>query len=182
MTAPRSPIWRSVLFGLALACGRSEAPPGSQDLEKVPQIYRPLFGSTMGVAAWEAWRERLPYIAITLQTDGTLEPYTLTFFRDGKTELHVRSYKTGSSTDSVGGLGEIEYGRLCYLIDYLEFQELRPHYSAEGTDHSTTTITVETTSTKFAVSDYGNSAPISFWAIREAMEMARTRIEWRPGW
>lgn len=187
-----------VLCALAVLVGmegcRKPAPAAAPSrvaaASEVPEIYQPLFnggrrpnGSHFeSREEMEEWFSHLPYESITLERSpcyGTCPVYRVSLHRDGRAEFEAIKYMptSGKFTSKV----EVyEYGRLCYLLDQLHFMSLDPAYEADWTDDATYTITTTGKDRKKVVKEYGSVGPIELWAMQQAIDSIRQKLEWKP--
>lgn len=153
----------------------------AMDLTAVPDHYRKLYDGHFIDQEVEAFRAKLPYDSISLTRSpcfGTCPVYSVTFHRDGKAEL-VATRHLPTLGKFTGEINPLTYGRLCYFIEHSRFEEMKASYRANWTDDTTCTITITQGAARTEVEDYGSVSPIELWAIQEALDSIRQKIEWK---
>jgi Carboxypeptidase regulatory-like domain len=147
----------------------------------VPEAFRPLWDS--GLRDIGPVQSGLPCDSISLSRRAGLifvagYTYQLALYRDGRAELRSRD-RPDRDTDYAGTVNVWDYGKLCYLAQHLGFDRLVQHYSASWTDSSGITITVVSKGRKIVVSEYAGIGPIELWALENAIESIKGRIDWK---
>lgn len=156
-------------------------PTTTLDKSSIPAIYRPLFEGGLGFAEVDSLRASLPYKSITLSRSpcfGDCPVYDVTLRSDGKATLKSNQYLDEIGTFE-GEVNIFSYGKLCYLMDRLEFSKFQPQYEANWTDATTVTITASTKDCEITVSDYSEIGPVELWAIQQTIDNIRHEIEWK---
>src|SRR5262245_19894528 len=109
---------------------------------RVPTPFKPLYeggiGSSKAAAVWDGF----PYDRITLERTACFGPcpvYTVTLSRNGGAQLHAEESLGGSTWhgkkgDYSGSVDIFKYGKLCYLLKQLRFDDLPPRFTANWTD------------------------------------------------
>jgi hypothetical protein len=98
-------------------------------------------------------------------------------FKGGKAELR-RIQHSEPAGDFVGTVSVFEYGKLCYLMKRLGFDELPARYVAGWTDAPTFVVTATAERTRKVVSDYAGVGPIELWAVQQAVDAVAQGVRW----
>ena len=132
----------------------------------------------------EVPRPPFPFDHIQLQRTtcfGTCPAYTVTLWRDGRATYSGREYapRTG---EFQGQVEWARYGWLCYLLEALHFDQLKPDYSANVTDMPTTFVRAwrEPDAKPIEVSDYGLAGPVALFGIERNIDAVANEITWTP--
>ncbi len=145
-----------------------------------PDEYNLIWSQRYLSATEEAQKEAaLPYTSIKMERTecyGTCPAYSVTFHRDGSAEYEAKAHlpKLGSFT---GHIRITTFARLCYSLQRLGVFNLKPDYSANWTDDSRCTISVEGREKK-VVSEYGGIGPIELWSAQMIIDQVKDEIEW----
>ena len=153
-----------------------------QVAEDVPLAFRPLWQASIPDEA--ALRSGFPCESISLRRSAGhswFQPgasYTVTLFRDGSAELKSKD-APDTESEYAGNVASWDYGKLCYLTERLGLDRFAQYYSANWTDANGTRIAVTSRARQFVVSEYSGIGPIELWAIENAIEAVKKRIEWK---
>jgi hypothetical protein len=119
---------------------------------------------------------RLPFDRIELSefSPWTMERPTITLERNGAISVSNPEPKTGT-------VSIFEYGELCYLIERIRFEALKPRYAINGYDFTTYTVKVWRTGAKepITVEDYGPVGPADLWTLRAAIQGVAAGARWK---
>jgi hypothetical protein len=148
----------------------------------VPSEYKALYdGGIPTDQVSQVWAG-FPYDSIELERTacfGTCPVYRVSLFKGGKAELHRIRY-TDPVGDFEGTVSVFDYGKLCYLVKRLGFDELPARYAAGWTDSPTFIVTATAGKTRKVVSDYAGVGPIELWAVQQAVDAVAQRVRWTP--
>ena len=100
-------------------------------------------------------------------------------FRDGRAELKSKD-RPDQDFEYTGSVDFWNYGRLCYLTQWLHIDGLAEHYSANWTDGGGATIRVKLGDREVVVSEYSGIGPIELWALQSAIDLVQQHIQWKP--
>ena len=147
----------------------------------VPPPFRPLWVGE--IRDLEALQAGYPCDRISLSQGGGLlflpgHTFSVALFKDGRAELTARQ-EPDKDTRYVGRAEFWDFGRLCYLAQRLGIEGLARYYMNGATDNPGSTITVGLGDRETTVLDYGGSAPIEVWALENAIEAVKNRIDWK---
>ena len=113
-----------------------------------------------------ALRETLPFERIELSTSDPwdLANSIIVLRRDGSFAINQASGKPGS-------VSPVAYGQLCYLIERIGFESMKPRYEWGGYDGTTLTVKVWRAGSEqpITVEDYGGVGPPDLWTLRAAI-------------
>jgi hypothetical protein len=147
----------------------------------VPEAFRALWANSINDVA--ALMAGFPCNSISMnRRSGYLflpsHNYEVSFFRDGRDELRSRD-QPDKDTDFSGTVVFWDYGKLCYLVERLGFDRFAQHYSANWTDAGGIQITIKSRGRVASVFEYSGIGPVELWAIQNAIEAVRKRVEWK---
>jgi len=171
----------------ALLLASANAPqPGQRGVSNrevasgVPVEFKSLYGGGIPSDTVPGVWAGFPYDRIDLERTGcfgTCPIYRVSLFRGGRAELHGVRYMERIG-DFEGKVNVFDYGKLCYLLKRLGFDQLPLRFTADWTDSPTYIVTAVAGDSTKAVSDYSGVGPIELWAVQEAIDAVRQRIEW----
>ena len=151
------------------------------DISFVPEKYKLLYAAGWSDEQIQQMKETLDIKSIYMERTGcfgTCPSYELTFHIDGTAEYNGRNHvdRRGKYT---GKISLWSYGRLCYLIDKIGFEDFNENYRAPWTDSPSVTIVLtyknETKKKVYVYSQYG---PIEFWGLTKSIDGVAQGIEW----
>jgi Domain of unknown function (DUF6438) len=148
----------------------------------IPAKYKYLFQLGDSDNTIETISAAFPYESISLRRTecyGSCPVYEIKLYRTGKAELHAEKNlpKLGKF---VGEIYPLTYGRLCYLIEKINFNNFKATYVARWTDDSTCVVTIDSKDGRKSVSDYGQQGPIELWGLQQAIDAVKNEIHWKP--
>jgi hypothetical protein len=146
----------------------------------VPAEFRPLYeGGIQRDKVPDVWAG-LPYDRIDLERTvcfGTCPIYRVSLFRGGRAEWSGVRY-TERMGDFEGKTNVFDYGKLCYLLKKVGFDQLPQLFTADWTDSPTFIVTVAGAGKTKTVSDYSGVGPIELWAVQQTIDALGQRIQW----
>jgi hypothetical protein len=162
-----------------------EKPDSTDPHADIPEIYKPFFRMGITVAEVNEVLDGLPYDSITLeQREGSElslgERVRVTLYKSGKAEMTRQTFGPKLTTVLAGEVNLFDYGKLCYALDRLRFNEFKEKYDTHLM-HSFTTVVIATTAEgPKRVDDRGPNGPIELWIVQELANSIRHRIDWKP--
>jgi len=149
---------------------------------RVPSEYKALYdGGIPTDQVPQVWAG-FPYDRIELERTacfGTCPVYRVRLFKGGKAELHRIRFSEPIG-EFEGTVSIFDYGKLCYLMKRLGFDELPARYTAGWTDSPTFIVTATSGNTTKVVSDYAGVGPVELWAVQQAVDAVAHRVRWIP--
>jgi hypothetical protein len=144
-----------------------------------PAAFRPLWDRGLGTADSESVRDDLPCESIAVRYSGGMvwtadSVRSFILRRDGRAELTL-----AQGADRAGTVNMWDFGKLCYLTERLGFRELAAHYAGNWSDGVGQDITVSSGGRLTSVSEADGVGPIELWALQQAIESVRRRIDWQ---
>ena len=127
--------------------------------------------------------QSLPFERIELQRTGcfgTCPIFTVTLFRNGNARYHGEGFVSNIGGFS-GSIDPFSFGRLCYLLERLDFTGLDRVYSAPWTCDETVYLRVWRAGEvqPIVIRDYGDYGPIELWGIQQVVEAVANGIRWK---
>jgi Carboxypeptidase regulatory-like domain len=150
--------------------------------EAVPRPYQELWtGFSPGDMA-RIW-SGIPCESITFSRDGGVfhsgagDAYRVELLRGGRASLseHDESHK---NVEFSGSVDIFTFGRLCYLLQHVRVERMSTKYVSPGADPATATLTAKLDGHENVVANENGSGPIELWAVEQAIDLAKSRIEW----
>lgn len=144
---------------------------------RIPPRYRSLWDDDRSTVE-EMWAEpACGEISMTVRGGFVWTPgssYRVTFERGGRVVVGTRN-ADATETVEEGTISVFDYGRLCYLIEHMGFDQLNPMYAyaAMDTHQRSVEVSVRFGGRVVSVSDEGAMGPIELWAIQSAIERVR---------
>ena len=174
--------WLLLAFCLALS-----APASSfqyQYPDYIDEKYRPVYHMVPGERERIRFINSVPITKISLERTGCLGPgscpvYKVTFYKRG-----TAIYEGGSNAEWVGKfIGKVslqDYGKLCHLLEKLDFQNFRDFYVSPELHEKTVTIRVELKDSKEKVIvDYGLWEPVELWTFQKTIDALTHETTWK---
>jgi len=160
----------------------SSADYGETSIEFVNPKYRPFYEVGWSKEDMKNARESLEVTSISMERSGcygSCPVYSVTFRLNGKAIYHGKKHVEDTGKH-VGEINLSFYGRLCYLLEEIEFRKLKKEYRAGMTDLSSVTVTVNfKNGDQKKVYDYGSHGPIKFWALTKVIDQIKNQIDWK---
>ena len=160
-------------------CNRNPDQNAAIKLDATPERYQALYQRSREPDSTA--RANLPYERIALERTPCpgCPVYTVTLERSGKAELIAKSLPRLDGVYT-GEVDLSDYGRLCHLMDRLNFVSLQSEYRGpSASDIGSTILTVTTPAGVRTIIEEGNAGPIELWAISQAIDAVRAQIVWR---
>lgn len=134
--------------------------------------------SGMGVILMSTLKDKITEISMERTVcAGTCPIYTVTFKSDGTAVYEGKEFVDKIGT-YVGKVDEIEFKRLAFLIEKLNFLGLKDNYSIPVADHANVIITVNYEDKVKGVDNYGDAGPVEVWAIEKVIDAMVEDIYW----
>jgi hypothetical protein len=175
--------WILLLFSLCWACGKEEGKPTPHDSAQVrSDPYWFLNESGLDPAVYnECWKE-LPVKYFELSQEGMGQIEEPAYF----SRLSIDGSAAYRGIKDVERMGDFvskvrlwDYGRLCALAEELGIYEMEKGYNS-GTTHQDyiRLKVVMMDGREFSISDYGNQAPVQYWAFCASFEKVIENLAW----
>jgi internalin A len=191
-TVNRPKLWLSfmllVLFVPGLSATSAEDPEQQlSPIEGVPRQYWFTYSWPFGDKDGAKARNGIPYARISLDSYGDNHSpgghTSVILCRDG-TACYVGEPNTQRPGRYTGSVSLIDYGRLCLLIDRLQFRRLPEDIRSNkiyGSHHTIEVVRVHRLGEKEAIEndEWNGCGPIELFAIRAAIEKVAESIDWQ---
>ena len=145
----------------------------------VPVEFKSLYEGGIPTGKVAAVWEGFPYDRIELERTacfGTCPVYRMTLFKHGRAEWRGVRH-TDRTGDFEGAVSVFDYGKLCYLLQKVGFEQLPPRFTAGWTDAPTIIVRITAGGKTTSVSDYSGVGPIDLWAEQQASDAVGQRSQ-----
>ena len=178
--------WAAVSACVVLSFSGAAGQPGQAGVSNqqvasgVPDEFKGLYEGGIPVDRVPQVWAGFPYDKIELERTacfGTCPVYRVSLFRGGRAQFHG-ARNTERIGEFEGQVSIFDYGKLCYLMQRMGFDQLPGRYTAGWTDAPTFIVTAVPGNTTRIVSDYSGIGPIELWAVQQAIDAVAQRVRW----
>lgn len=175
-----------IVIGALLLAGAGVPQPKQRGMSNrevaltVPAEFKSLFDGGISTSKESDVWAGFPYDRIDLERTacfGRCPVYRVSLFKGGRAEWHGVRY-TERAGDFEGKVNVFDYGKLCYLLKRLGFDQLPERFTADWTDSPTFIVTVAAAGSTKTVSDYSGVGPIELWAAQQTIDAVSQRVQW----
>ncbi len=173
--------WLLLAFSLTLSARASSFQYRYPDY--IDEKYRPAYHMVPGDRERIRFINSVPITKISLERPGCYSGlcgvYKVTFYKRG-----AAIYEGRRNAERVGKfIGKVslqDYGKLCHLLEKLDFQSFRDAYVSPELHGKTVTIRVELKdSTEKVILDYGLWEPVELWTLQKTIDALTHETTWK---